>query len=209
MQKEFTENASHELQTPLAVFQSKLDILLQDRFLNENQAALLQSLYEASGRLTRLNKNLLVLAKLDADIFLETERIDVSQVLELCWGNISEQANDRNISCTLNAVQPLVINASKAVIEILLNNLLSNAVRHNNDGGIIKIITSEKSLQITNTGNTSPLPADKLFTRFKAAGNQFKGNGLGLAIVAAIVRKYKWQVSYEHTGDTHSFVLQF
>lgn len=80
-QKEFTENAAHELQTPLAVFQSKLDMLLQEPSLNQNQAAILQSLYEAASRLSRLNKNLLLLAKIENNQYTIWEEVEVTGLL--------------------------------------------------------------------------------------------------------------------------------
>ncbi len=209
MQKEFTENASHELQTPLAVFQSKLDILLQDPLLTKGQAAVLQSLYEASGRLSRLNKNLLVLAKLDANIFPETEDLNLENILKFCWGNFVEQADHRNIVFSINAVSAPQVRANKGLVEILLNNLLSNAVQNNIEGGIIKVLMTDKSLQITNTGSIQPLHANKLFNRFQIINNQYKGNGLGLAIVAAVARKYNWEIGYNHVESAHSFTLRF
>lgn len=75
VQKEFTENASHELQTPLAIFQSKLDLLLQQQELTESQAEIIQDLYQMTSRISRLNRNLLLLAKIDNAQFAKSENI--------------------------------------------------------------------------------------------------------------------------------------
>lgn len=134
VQKEFTENASHELQTPLAVFQSKLDILLQQPDLTAGQAAIIQELYQMVNRLSRLNRNLLLLAKMENRQFAQAERVDVAAELNTLLPQLECMAQGvalhRDFRCT-----SLPVKANRPLLESMINNLFVNAVRHNRMGG--------------------------------------------------------------------------
>lgn len=208
-QKEFTENASHELQTPLAVFQSQLDLLLQDSSLNEPQMNVIESLYDVSSRLTRLNKNLLLLSRLDNSQFKETFSIDFSQLLEHQLTYFSELASNNEITLSIDIQNPLLITANKALLESLINNLTSNAIRHNYSGGSIKIELKDNIFQISNSGDKSPLDKDKVFRRFSRTTEQRKGNGLGLSIVSQICKLHGWEIKYSYENNKHCFHVIF
>ena len=156
-QKEFTENASHELQTPLAVFQSKLDLLLQQPNLSERQAEIIQGLYENVTRLTRLNRNLLLLAKID-----------------------NRQYEQMDFQTTLT------IRANRTLLESLVNNLVVNTVRHNHPQGEIGLTLTNSQLIVANTSDEPPLDEKLVFNRFYRTSEKTAGNGLGLAIVKAV-----------------------
>lgn len=208
-QKEFTENASHELQTPLAVFQSQLDLLLQDSSLNEPQMNVIESLYDVSSRLTRLNKNLLLLSRIDNSQFKETITIDFSQLLEHQLTYFKELASNNGITVTVDIQNPLMITANKVLLESLINNLISNAIRHNYSGGLINIQVKDNTFQISNSGDKSSLNKDKVFRRFSRTSEERKGNGLGLSIVNQICKLHGWEVGYNYTDDLHCFYVIF
>lgn len=132
-QKEFTENASHELQTPLAVFQSKLDLLLQQPDLTERQAELIQSLYETANRLSRLNRNLLLLAKMDNHQYGQTEEINLTEFLKELMPFLQNILNDIHLH-EMFMNRTLTLYANRTLLESLVNNLVVNAVRHNCPG---------------------------------------------------------------------------
>ena len=140
IQKEFTENASHEMQSPLAVFQSKLELLMQTNPLNEEQATLITELADASKRMFRLNKTLILLTKIDNDQFLEKEMVSVKDVLEKLIKQYEFQISNLSIRFEFISEKDITIEANKTLIEILLGNLLSNAIRHNISNGFIQII---------------------------------------------------------------------
>ncbi|SHE75351.1 Signal transduction histidine kinase [Dysgonomonas macrotermitis] len=208
-QKEFTENASHELQTPLAVFQSQLDLLLQDSSLNESQMNVIESLYDVSSRLTRLNKNLLLLSRIDNSQFKETITIDLSQLLEHQLTYFKELASNNRITLVVDIQNPLIITANKVLLESLINNLISNAIRHNYGGGLINIEVKDNTFQISNSGGKSSLNKDKVFRRFSRTSEERKGNGLGLSIVNQICKLHGWEVGYNYTDELHRFYVIF
>lgn len=209
-QKEFTENASHEMQTPLAVLQSKLDLLLQQPELNEEQLQIMQSLYEAISRLTRLNKNLLLLAKIDNLQFSGTYPLNVVEILNGAISFLTEQAGaDGIIINTDIREEELIVDANRTLTESLVNNLLTNAVRHNVSGGNVSVSLEGRRLTVTNTGINKKLDENLLFRRFGRMNEKAKGNGLGLAIVRQICLLYDWKTDYSFESGEHRFVVMF
>ncbi len=208
-QKEFTENASHELQTPLAVFQSQLDLLLQDDSLNEYQMRVMESLYDVSSRLTRLNKNLLLLSRIDNSQFKETITINFSQLLEHQLMYFKELASNNKITLSADIQNVLKIKANKVLLESLINNLISNAIRHNYSGGFIHIEVKHNIFQISNSGHKTALDKEKVFRRFSRTSEERKGNGLGLSIVNQICKLHSWDVRYDYNDKTHCFYVNF
>lgn len=212
MQKEFTENASHELQTPLAVFQGKLDILLQQPGITESQAAIIQDLYQMNSRLSHLSRNLLLLAKMENSQFERSEDIDVVAVLseqlpllENLVGGISLRRDFRSGS--------LPVKANRVLLESLTNNLVVNAVRHNRPDGEVTVAVVGRTLVVSNTADGPALNANLIFNRFYRPAGQTKGNGLGLAIVKAVCDYHGWAVAYSYrfsaSGANHSGMHEF
>lgn len=207
-QKEFTENASHELQTPLAVFQSKLDLLLQEPDLTEAQAGTIQSLYEVSSRLSRLNKNLLLLARIDNCLYKQMEQMDVVETLNEVIPLLDKLTEGIAVHQTLGDT-PLRIQGNRVLLESMINNLVVNAVRHNREKGEIWIQVTDRQLVISNTSAEARLDEDLLFRRFYRPSEKVKGNGLGLAIVKAICDYHGWQIGYAYEGRQHQFIVHF
>lgn len=209
-QKEFIENASHELQTPLAVFQSQLDILLQQSDLTETQAGIIQSLYTVSSRMTRLNKNLLLLAKIDNAQFKEMQEINVNHLLESLIRDLKELAGSHKLKVTIDNIHPLIITGNKILLESLINNLIMNAVRHNiSEEGDIIVQLENRTLKVYNTGEMQALDSEKIFRRFSRPSEKKKGNGLGLSIATQICRFHNWTISYAYENEMHCFKIVF
>jgi signal transduction histidine kinase len=208
-QKEFTENASHEMQSPLAVFQSKLELLMQTKPLNEEQASLITDLANASKRMSRLNKSLILLTKIDNNQFLEKEKISVNDMLQKLLQQYEFQIKQQSIQCTFNNATDITIEANKTLIEILLGNLLSNAIRHNVQDGSIQIVCKEKELVIQNSGKPSSLDTEKLFQRFQKESPDSNSIGLGLEIVKKICTLNHCSIQYQFIHQMHIFSLHF
>lgn len=208
-QKEFTENAAHELQTPLAVFQSQLDLLLQDATLNEQQMNVIESMYDVSSRLTRLNKNLLLLSRIDNSQFKDTEAIDLHELLETHLFYFKELAINNGIQLYADIPSLFTVTANKILLESLINNLISNAIRHNCEGGVIYIEAKDRIFLIRNSGDKQPLDPDKIFRRFSRVSEKKKGNGLGLSIVNQICKLHEWSVTYKYENNLHCFRVNF
>ena len=150
--KEFTENASHELQTPLAVIRSKLDILIQNERLSEHESSAIQGAYQAVHNLSRLNQSLLLLTKIENRQFEEGISIQLDKVLEDKIAQFSELWQSRNISFK-TALCTATVHINPILLDILLNNLLSNATQHNVPNGSIELNLHQHNLQISNTGS--------------------------------------------------------
>ncbi len=206
-QKEFTENAAHEMQTPLAVFQTRLDLLLQSRGLTEEQALLAQSLAETVQRLSRLNKSLLLLVKIENRQFIETVPVDIATVIEKTLLQFDEQLLQKHIAVQQEREGAFRVNANPALMEILIANLLSNAIRHNQDNGIIRIRVSDNRLLIENTGASLSFDAAKIFVRFQKDNGNKDSTGLGLAIVKQICDVSGFTVEYACRNNRHAFIV--
>jgi signal transduction histidine kinase len=208
-QREFVENAAHELQTPIAVFKAKVEALIQRSDITKGQAEVLSSLNDAISRLNRLNKNLLLLSKLDKQAFSESETFSLQELIEKNLSFFIEQANSKSIDIITDFQDDFILNSNQAFIEILLNNLLLNAVSHNIENGTVHILLVDKKLSISNTGKGTDLSTEKLFSRFSKIDTSGKGNGLGLAIVKKICDLNQWQVAYSFTENKHTFSVFF
>ncbi len=205
--KTFTENASHEMMTPLAVITSKLDLLIQDETLRSDQLSQITDIYSATNRLARLNQSLLLLVKIDNNLMPETELLSVQTVIFEKTQQFQELIHSKNIELELT-LNPLEINASKYLIDVLINNLFSNAIRHNETGGIIRIIINNKKLLFQNSGEQMPLIDSVVFERFYK-GKTSDGTGLGLAIMKNICNLYGFDLVYKYINGLHSFEITF
>jgi signal transduction histidine kinase len=205
--KLFTEHASHELLTPIAVINSKLDTLIQTENFSERQSKLLNDLYNAVNRLNRLNQSLLLLVKIENKLEHDRELIDLRVVLEEMIVQFDEIFYDKklNLSYTL---ENKVVNGSRYLVDILLNNLVSNAIRHNHIGGSIDIKLNANSLTISNTGDSNALPVDDIFKRFHKSSSS-EGTGLGLTISRQICENFDFSLSYGFASPYHTFTVQF
>ena len=207
-QKEFIENASHELQTPLAVFKSQLDILLQQPGLTQSNTEIIRSLYAVSARMTRLNKNLLFLARIDNAQLSNMEVVDFVKILHDQLMYLRELAESEGLTVHVETGNSLNLKANKLLVESLINNMVVNAIRHNVKEGIINIKVDSNCFKVSNTGIDHALDQDKVFRRFSRSSEQKKGNGLGLAIVQQICIMHGWEVSYNYENNLHVFVVK-
>ena len=205
--KIFTENASHELLTPIAVINSKLDSLIQTENFSERQSKLLTDLYNAVSRLNRLNQSLLLLAKIENKLLHELARIDLKALIQEKLNQFEEIYQDKNI--VVNAVlNEKEIYASPYLAEVLLNNLINNAIRHNHNVGRIMIELNDEQLVIQNTGDEPELNSEKIFTRFHKSSRS-EGSGLGLTISKQICESFNFKLEYTYTGIYHTFTVRF
>lgn len=207
-QKEFTENASHELQTPLAIIKGKLDILLQQEQLSEHQYEIIEEIHKALVRSTRINKNLLLLAKIENRQFSEHTMVNSSEVCEQCIASLQEHADNKSIRLTTDITPHLELKCNPALLETLINNLLINAIRHTPRDGHINLHLTDTGLYISNSGEQR-LPADALFKRFHKQTEDNSGSGLGLAIVKEICHVHQWRVDYHFKDKMHQFAVLF
>jgi signal transduction histidine kinase len=205
-QKEFTENASHELQTPLAIIKNKLDLLLQDQDLTEKQYRIAEDMNRALTRSSRINKNLLLLAKIDNNQFDSSETISFDHLLHQSIEILGEHIEQKNISVQKEIAHNVVVRGNSILTEILINNLILNAIRHTFPGGTINIHLNSSSFEISNSG-MEKLKTDLLFKRFSKLSTDNSGSGLGLSIIQEISKFHHWNISYRFENNQHVFTV--
>jgi signal transduction histidine kinase len=206
--KSFTENASHEIQTPLAIIKSKLELLSQSENLKEEQMNTVQSIYEAVNRLSKLNQSLILLTKIDNQQFNENEEVNLSTLINNDLSYYEELIAAKNISLTKSIEENVKVIMNETLASILISNLVTNAIKHNIDKGSIAINLLNKQLTISNTG--VPLDCDpmELFERFKKDKVTSESLGLGLSIVKKICERYHYKVSYSYF-NFHIITINF
>ena len=205
-QKEFTENASHELQTPLAILKNKLDILLQNQDLTEKQYQIAEEMNRALSRSSRINKNLLLLAKIDNKQF-DSETFHLDKVLNQSLEILQEHFEQKNISVKTKISDDVKVNGNIGLTEVLINNLILNAIRHTSINGSILIRLSQSEFEVSNSG-TGKLNGDLLFKRFSRFSKDNNGSGLGLAIVQEICKSQNWTIDYRFENNNHIFSVK-
>lgn len=208
-QKEFVENAAHELQTPLAVFQAKIDTLIQRSDVTIEQAEILGSLNENVSRLNRLNKNLLLLSKIEHDSYSDKQTISLTNCINKNLDFFTEQAKAKSLTIIQELQEDVETQSNPVLAEILISNLFLNSIKHNIEGGQINITIQNNKLVFANSGQASPLNTDKLFNRFSKANPSEQGTGLGLSIVKKIAEINNWTVGYNYENNLHCFSISF
>jgi signal transduction histidine kinase len=205
--KEFSENASHELQTPLAVIRGKLELLLQSEITDE-QARLIASANEAVDKLARTNQSLILLTKLDNQEY-PAQAIDFSRATAQAIELLRELVEMKSISIEKFIDPQVMISIHPALADILLMNLLSNAIRHNFENGSIKVRLTSRNLNIENTGHPLQISTDQLFIRFKKNSQSSDSAGLGLSIVKRICELNGFSINYYCTRELHRLEVGF
>lgn len=204
--KDFTDHASHEMQTPLAVINSKLDLLIQEPELSEKSLGQVQGVYKAVEKLSRLCQSLLLLARIENNQYPSTQRVFINELVEEKNRELQDWVSAMNIKIDMQ-FDPLPVTMNRELSEILISNLFSNAVRHNEENGSITIQTSNNCLSVSNTGK-EPLDKNRIFDRFFKSDYSI-GSGLGLAIVQQICDQYHFELRYEFSEKKHRFSILF
>lgn len=207
--KEFTENASHELQTPIAIMRGKLEFLF-DTPLTDEQARLLGSCQQSLDKLSKMGQSLSLLTKIENREFIVPEPVNLSKLLEDSLFAFQELLELKSIRLEHEIASGVKIKMHPVLADILLSNLLSNAIRHNlPQDGYIRVKLTNDALLIENSGTPLKESANLMFERFKKGSGSSNSIGLGLAIVRRICEQSKLGISYENKGEQHRIGLYF
>lgn len=207
--KEFTENAAHEMQTPLAVVQSKIELLLQDANLTDDQLGSLVQASTALKRLSNLNQSLLLLAKIENNQYETHEVLSLAKVAKKYIQLFDEIIKDKRLTVEANFSEEFVVSMHSFLADSLISNLVGNAIKYNYTGGKITLSSNESSFSISNTSNMAAIDPQQLFKRFnkqKSSGDT--SNGLGLAIVKKICDTHHLSITYQHHNGVHTFFTE-
>ena len=207
-QKQFTENASHELQTPLAVMTARLELLLEKNTLSPDDAQVVAEVLQTIDRLARLNKSLLLLSKIENHQFLQNSMVNMNQQVQLSTEQLNDLAQFKNVRVEVQESIELSVKMDETLARILLTNLIKNAIVHNSNGGWVKITATKNTLTIANSSNHGALDTKYIFKRFYKSNPDQRNTGLGLAIAEAICALYGFKINYKFTTN-HVFELRF
>ncbi len=205
--KEFSENASHEMQTPLAIIRSKLDVMIQEKSLSEEQFNLISSIYQAVNRLTKLNQSMNLLTKIENREFSQKENVGISELIKSQIDNLEFLISDKELNVEKNIEENISLNINSFILETLISNLLINAVKHNIQGGDFKIELNKNHLKISNTGKPLHTSPEKLFERFKKDSQTSDSPGLGLSIVKKICEQEGYGIEYKLCNNIHIVIV--
>lgn len=206
--KEFSENASHELQTPLAIIRGKLELLL-DTNIDERQASLIEGIQDATQRLSSVNQSLILLTRLENQEYHINHKINFSEVVENALASFNELIEMKSLVLTKEIQPAVMINLNAVLADILFTNLLSNAIRHNHPNGSIAVTLSSSGLVVKNTGTPPQIHTTELFKRFKKDKQSAESTGLGLAIVKQICELSGFSVNYQFFEAHHVLEIVF
>lgn len=207
-QKQFIENAAHELQTPLAISINKLELLVENEDLNNQQIELVASVLNNLEGLTRMNNSLLLLSKIENQQFPDEEEVVFNDLIEELKRDYEDLAAHKSIEISIESTSVLIYTMNRGLAKILLSNLLKNAIVHGQKQSNIEILISKNSFRISNSSNQESLDPEKVFSRFQKNAGSKNSNGIGLAIAKTIAKKYNFQLKYFYS-DKHNFQLNF
>lgn len=207
-QKQFIENASHELQTPLAIVRGKVELLAESEGMTEQQMEQLGEIYATLGRAVKLNKSLLLLSRIENGQYTEMEDVSVDEILDELLPDLMDIYEHKQVRLIRKREeQPFIIRCNHSLAQILVSNLVKNSLLHNREGGELQVLTTPTSLVIKNTGDV-PLDGEKLFRRFYHGMDGKKDStGLGLAIARSIALSSSLKLTYEWQDGMHTFRL--
>ncbi len=209
LQKEFTENASHEMQTPLAVAKANISLLIQSPILREEEMNYVQAIDNTLRKLSSLNKTLILLTKIENHQFDNVSQIDLKERVNKTLENFNDLIQSRNLKMELNLNSSFKAEMDSTLADVLISNLIQNAIRHNYEGGKITVNLIDKVLSISNTGEPLKVNEEDLFVRFKKNDASAESLGLGLSIVKSIADNYGVKLSYNYNNQEHTFILKF
>lgn len=208
-QKQFVENAAHELQTPLAIATNKLELLSENPDCTEEQLKEVSDIYNVLRGVVKMNKSLLLLSRIENNQFPETTEVNLNQLLHNLLELFTAVYETKELKIEIDEKENLLFQMNESLARILISNLLKNAFVHNHAGGSIHIRITRNSFSISNTSENAGLNQSKLYSRFNKEGTSSDSTGLGLAIVKSISSLYLIEIAYNFKDKRHTFYLHF
>ncbi|MDD4141191.1 MAG: HAMP domain-containing sensor histidine kinase [Bacteroidales bacterium] len=206
-QKQFIGNASHEMQTPIAVCRNRLEMLMEGENLTEEQLGEIYKIQHTLTHIVKLNKTLLFLTKIDNGQFPDTQEVKIGVLVDGLVDDFQEAFSYKNITVSVDKKDEFVVRMNETLALALVSNLLKNAFVHNEEGGEIDVCIDKSAIEIKNAGGDRSLDQEKIFCRFYQGAKKEGSTGLGLAIIDAICKMYKLQVSYSFDKGKHVFCV--
>ena len=208
--KDFTENISHETQTPVAIISAKIEMLMQEKNYSSKQQEMLAETYKAVQRLKRLNETIVMLTRIDNSNYLGSEKINLSHAIHEKLLELDDFIKAKNISIIEEGYHSVEKEINPLLLNVLLNNLLINAIKHNlSENGYLKILLNENGMVIENSGVPSKIDKENVFEKFKRYTTIEDSIGLGLSIIKKVLDSLKWTITYEYKNGAHIFEINW
>ena len=208
--KQFTENLSHEVQTPLAIIQAKIENLIdRSQDLDQDHLKTLHDIQTNTRRLSKLNKGLILLTRIDNEQFNAIETVSINLIVTELLENLQDILNHKQIAINFSTHSEATILMDKILADILFSNLIGNAIKHTPPNGSISIVITATSFKVSNDGHSKIARSEQLFQRFYRESKQSNSLGLGLAIVKKICDYYNFELTYSFSNQTHQFEILF
>lgn len=206
-QKKFSEAVSHEIQTPLAVIKSKIDLLIQSPDLTDQMAPLVAGIEDACSKLIRMSRSLILLTRIENKQFPASDMVSFEKKVRSALALFDDHLKEKNLSLTLDIQSDFTLTANADLCLVLVNNLVQNAIRYNTPGGTIDVTVAENLFRIANTGPAGALQKEGLFKRFNKNAEVKDSIGLGLSIAAEIANASGLVLRYDFEDGLHVFRL--
>ncbi len=206
--KEFAENASHELQTPLSIAKGKLE-LLTETDLSPEQYQYVDDSQRAIKKLSRLSESLSLLTKIENHEFTDAEEVNLTKLIRESTQSFDEFIKLNGLSVSTDLEEDVTVHIHSMLADILWTNLFQNAIKHNIEEGKIRIALTNNRLTIANTGKSIDGDPKELFERFKKGDQSTQSIGLGLSIIKQIVDQNNYDISYQYNDDWHEITVTF
>ena len=204
--KEFNENISHEIQTPLAIIRNKVVLLMESKNLNDKELNLIGAVYQETNKLSKIGKSLTLISRIENQEFKRRDRVEVHTLIENILRNMEEIIRFKSLRVK-TGLNPVMIECDHILADILFTNLIKNAVQHNVPGGFISMSLRDGVFEITNSAAVGTLPSERMFRRFQKGSTAQDSLGLGLAINQKICEIYGFQLQHRQDEGTHTFTL--
>jgi len=207
-QKEYTENVSHELQTPLAIISSKADELMQGENLSKEQMEQLALLLETTNRLSKINQALIFLTKIDNRFYTQEATFSLNDLIKEKLQIFDVPIKEKDLKLELDLLEITHIYMNPYLAETLIINLIKNSIIHNVSGGVMRVHLNNNVLTFSNSGSPLSFPEKDIFKRFIRSENSKKNLGIGLSIVQRICELYTFKITYSYNSE-HQFKIIF
>ncbi|KAF1296173.1 hypothetical protein BAU15_10310 [Enterococcus sp. JM4C] len=196
LKKEFISNVSHELKTPISVIHNYATILQEAHLSEADKIKYTQTIVKASSRLSVLVTNILQMSQLENQkISILSKRYNICEQIRRCALGFESIWEEKNILLDIQLEQDIFIESDEDLLDIVWNNLLSNAFKFTPPGGSVKIFSPSSAptlaISIADSGcGINDKKVDYIFDKFYQADTSHatKGNGLGLSMVKEVVK---------------------
>ena len=206
-QKLFLGHASHEIQTPLAVSITQLESLLEEETLSKEQMQKVFTTLTTLRKMTKMNKSLLLLSKIENNQFNNIEKVNINQIIKEKIEIFKETFSQKDITLTIKENNSLELNIDIILCEMLINNLLKNAFIHNIYKGEIIIDINKDAISVSNSGKPYSLNKKMIFNYFYKESKSENSTGLGLVLIKSICKKNNLSIDYQFNNKKHQFII--